>query len=274
MKKLKRVSLMVLLLLVTIVVAACGKQTAAAKTQTVKIGIIGSDEKIWKPVVQKLKKEHINLKLVTFTDYNQPNTALQQGQIDLNSYQHSYFLNNWNKAHHADLVSIGKTDIGPMRVYSNKITKLSQLKKGDKVAVPNDATNEGRALQLLANANLITLDNAKLPTKKDIKSNKSGIVIEELDATQTAHSLDDVTAAVINNGVAADANLNPKKAIATEKLTKQSEQWINIIVARKKDANNPTYKKVVKAFQTEATAKKIKQVYKGSTEEAWNLKLK
>src|SRR5699024_12033432 len=115
----------------------------------------------WKVVKKELKKQDINLKIVEFNDYNQPNTALVQGEVDINAYQHTDFLNSWNKAHHTDLVSIGKTVIQPMALYSHKITKLSQLKNGDKIAIPNDASNEARALQLLEYNGILKLDDSK-----------------------------------------------------------------------------------------------------------------
>src|SRR5699024_8340321 len=139
------------------------------KEKTVKIGITGSDDRVLKLVAKKVKKEGINLKVVEFSDYNQPNTALQQGEIDLNAFQTITFQNDWNKKHHTNIVSIGSTVIAPMALYSKKVTSLSEIKDGAKIAVPNDATNEGRALQLLESAGLIKLDSAKIPTLKDIK---------------------------------------------------------------------------------------------------------
>lgn len=270
MKKLRRVLLIVVAAFSLFALVGCGNNS---NEKTVKVGIMTSDDPIWKPIKKKLAKEGINLKLVEFNDFNQPNQALSQGELDINAFQHIYFLNNWNKTHHTDLVSIGTTVIAPLRVYSPKIKSINDLKDGDKVTIPNDATNEGRALQLLETAGLIQLKKAALPTVKDITKYNKKITITPLDAAQTAHSLNDATAAVVNNTIAASANLPNKEVIYKEKITKKSKEWLNVIATEKKNKDNATYKKVVKAYQSEANAKNIKKQYKGTTLPAWNLKL-
>jgi D-methionine transport system substrate-binding protein len=256
-----------------LVLAGCGSQKKAdSKTTTVRVGIVGSDKRVWQPIANRLKKQNINIKIVSFADYNKPNQALLDGDIDLNAFQHQYFLDNWNKTHKSNLKAIGKTVLAPLKVYSNKISNLKKLKKGDTVTVPNDPTNEGRALQLLETAGLITLDDAALPTTHDIKSNKLHLTVTAIDASQTARSLKSAQAAVVNSGVATDAGLKIKDSIYTEKITAKSKPWINIIVAKGSEKNNKVYKKIVKAFQTEATAKTIKKVYRGNEVPAWNYK--
>ncbi|WP_179394164.1 MetQ/NlpA family ABC transporter substrate-binding protein [Lacticaseibacillus absianus] len=261
-----------------LLLTGCGqakKGSDADKTTTVKIGIVGADQDIWNAVAKKVKKDGITIKIVQFQDYNQPNTALRDGDIDLNAFQHQYFLDNWNKEQNADLISIAKTVIAPAAVYSQKISSLKQLKKGDKISIPNDATNEGRALQLLEYAGLIKLnDKVALPTPRDITENKLSLDIQALDAAQLPASLPDVACSVVNSGVAVDAKLDPKKAIYREAITKKSIPWINIIAARKADKNNATYKKIVKAYQTDDIAKLIKKQYKGTEVTAWNIDLK
>ncbi|WP_434735157.1 MetQ/NlpA family ABC transporter substrate-binding protein [Companilactobacillus sp.] len=254
-----------------VVLTGCGN---SHNGNTVRVGINASDAPIWEVVKKKVKKEGINLKIVEFNDYNQPNMALAQGGLEMNAYQHTYFLDAWNKAHHTNLVPIGYSIIEPLAMYSHKVTKISQIKKGAKITIPNDTSNEARALQLLQSAGLITLKNKKLPSVKDVTSNKLHLKFITLDAAQTARSLDDVTAAVVNGNVAADAKFNPKTAVYREPITKKSKPWINIIVADNKEKNNKNYKKVVKAYQSKETAKEIKKVYGGNAVTAWNLKLK
>ncbi|WP_056968894.1 MetQ/NlpA family ABC transporter substrate-binding protein [Lacticaseibacillus thailandensis] len=274
MKK-KFVALTALVAALPVFLAACGSSSSSTKTTTVKLGVIGSDADVWKPVAKRLKKQHINLKLVEFTDYNKPNQALQDGDIDLNAFQTVQFLNNWNKAHKTNIVSVGKTYIGPVRLYSQKVKKLSQLKKGAKVAIANDQTNEARALELLQQAGLIKLKgNVTFPTVRDITSNKLGLKITPVDAAQTARSLTSVDAAVVNNDIALNAKLKPSSAIYVEKITKASKPFVNVVASTKKNRNNKVYKKVVKAYQTQATKKVIKKVYNGSTEAAWDLSFK
>ncbi|GEO66592.1 MetQ/NlpA family ABC transporter substrate-binding protein [Levilactobacillus spicheri] len=269
----KKFAWLFLLLIPLLIVAGCGK--SASSTKTVKVGIMGTDEKIWKPIKTKLAKQGINIKLVTFTDYNQPNAALTNHEVDLNSFQHTYFMNTWNKAHKTHIVAIANTYLAPLRLYSKKITKVSQIKKGDQITIPNDATNEGRALHLLESAGLIKVnDKVALPTPKNITQNKLNLKITPMDAAQTPRSLSDATAAVVNNEFAASAKLNAKKALFQEKVNKASKPYINIIAANKSDKNSATFKKIIKAYQTEATKKNIEKAYDGLSIPAWNLKLK
>ncbi|WP_125764542.1 MetQ/NlpA family ABC transporter substrate-binding protein [Companilactobacillus hulinensis] len=274
-KKIKGIFALLLTALSVFILAGCGNSASAdkGKVTTVKIGITGSDNRIWKAVDKKLAKDNIKIKLVEFSDYSQPNAALDQGQVDLNAFQTVYFMDNWNKTHHTNIVGIGDTAIAPMALYSKKITKLSELKEGDEIAVPNDATNEGRALDLLQSAGLIKLNSDKLPTKKSIIENKRNLKISELDAAQTARSLNDVTASVVNSGVASDAKLNPKKAVYVEKVTKASKPYVNVISANKKDKDNKVYKKIVKAYQSKDIAALYKKYYGDSEKPAWNYKI-
>lgn len=258
-----------------VLLAGCGKQGGAAvKTKNVTIGIVGADKTVWKAVQKQLDKQdaHIDLKIKEFGDYNQPNSSVEAGDINLNAFQHQFFLDNWNKSNKGNLVSIGKTVLAPLAVYSKKISSLKDLKKGDTVSIPNDPTNEGRALELLETAGFIKLKNTELPTPADIKSNKLDLKVKPLDAAQLPRTLADVDASVINSGIAVDAKLNPEKAIYREKITEKSKPWINIIVARKQDKDNKTYKTIVKAYQTKAVAKGIKKTYKSTEVPAWNYK--
>lgn len=254
------------------------KKTEAKKTVTV--GVVGQtnqDEKIWNQVKKTAKEKYgVTVKIKNFTDYNQPNKALQNGEIDLNSFQHKAFLNAWNKANKGTLVPIGNTVIAPIRLYSYKYKNINELPKNATIAVPNDASNESRALYVLKNAGLISFKKGtgKLATIADIEKNPKNLTIKELGAEQTARSLNDVDAAVVNNTYAIPAKLGDKQTIYTEPLNKDSEQWINVIVANKKDKDNEAYKAVVKSYQTDAVKKLIYKAYGNSEVTAWNLKLK
>lgn len=254
------------------------KKTEAKKTVTV--GVVGQtnqDEKIWDQVKKTAKEKYgVTVKVKSFTDYNQPNKALQEGEIDLNSFQHKAFLNAWNKANKGTLIPIGNTVIAPIRLYSYKYKNINELPKNATIAVPNDASNESRALYVLKNAGLISFKKGtgKLATIADIEKNPKNLTIKELGAEQTARSLNDVDAAVVNNTYAIPAKLGDKQTIYTEPLNKDSEQWINVIVANKKDKNNEAYKAVVKSYQTDAVKKLIHKAYGNSEVTAWNLKLK
>lgn len=250
-----------------------------AKQKEVTVGVVSlskQDEAIWKSVAKTTKEKYgITIKLKNFTDYNQPNKALANGDIDLNSFQHYAFLSEWNKANGNSLVSIGDTYIAPIRIYSKKYKKLSELPDGATIAVPNDASNESRALYVLKNAGLIKLKKGtKLATVADISSNPKNLKIKEVSAEQTARVIDDVDASIVNNTYAIPAKLGDKETIYTEPINKDSQQWINLIAVAKDKKNNQVYKDVVKAFQTKKTKQLIKKFYGTKQLAAWGLDLK
>ncbi|WP_303218292.1 MetQ/NlpA family ABC transporter substrate-binding protein, partial [Enterococcus asini] len=240
MKKLGKLLVAAAFLLLVTGCSNSAAQSAKDDTVTVKLGVVGDDTDVWDDVQKRLAKEDIKLEYVKFTDYNQPNDALAQGEIDLNAFQHQFFLDNYNKEHGTDLVSIGNTVNAPLGIYSDQLTSVADLKNGATVAIPNDVTNGGRALLLLQTAGLIEVDPDKgqTPTTSDITANKLDLKIEELDASQTARALADVDAAVINSGVAVDAGFTPTKdAIYLEPVDDKARPYVNIIVSRKEDAN-------------------------------------
>lgn len=270
--RIKGIFLIFITTLSLFILAGCGSNRSS-KEITVRVGITGDNDPALKKVAQIVKREGINLKIVEFSDYSQPNTALAQGEIDMNDFQTFTFQSDWNKKHKTNIVSIGTTVIAPMSLFSKKITSLNQLKKGDKIAIPNDVTNEGRALQLLESAGLIKLNGAKIPNLRDITENKRGLKISSLDAGQTAKSLDDVTAACVNSGVASDAKLNPKNAVYREKITAKSKPYVNILSTNAKDKNNKNYQKIVKAYHSKEVADVIKKSFHGYESPAWTYKI-
>ncbi|WP_459129015.1 MetQ/NlpA family ABC transporter substrate-binding protein [Guggenheimella bovis] len=262
-----------LLLAILLLLTSCGG-TKANEGTTLKVGVVGTNEKeIWDFVKEKVKKEGIDLEVVVFTEYSQPNRALKDGDLDLNAFQHYIFLNDFNAANGESLVAIGETFLSPLGAFSKKVKSLEELKKGDTVAIPNDPTNLGRALKLLESAGVIEVDPTKkeLPTVNDIVKNPLELKISELDAAQTPRVLDDVTVSIITGGIAVDSGLIPEKdAIYLEKLTKASKPYINVIVSRKDD-KRPEFDKIVKAFQADDTAKVITEASKGANIPIWKL---
>lgn len=244
--------------------------------RTITVGIMAGskqDDEIWNSVKKTAKdKYNITLQFKRFTDYNQPNKALQNGDVDLNAFQHKLFLEQWNKAHKTNIVSIGDTFITPIRVYSKQYKSVKEIPDGATIAVPNDASNESRALFALKNAGLFDLKKGtKLATVSSITKNTRNIKIKELAADQTARSLDDVDAAVINTNYAQAAGINYKSAIFVEPVNKDSKQWVNIIAAKGDQKNNKLYRDVVKAYQTEKTKQEIKKLYGSAEIPAWDL---
>lgn len=251
--------------------------TAHADSKTVTVGVVGTqDNGLWKEVAKTAKQKYgITIKQKVFTDYNQPNQAVASGDIDINAFQHYNFLNNWNKSNSNKVVALGKTYIAPINLYSNKVKSVKDIKKGATIAIPNDATNEGRALNLLKNAGLITLKKGvALPTTKDIKANKLNLKISAISADQTPSTLKSDDAAVINNNYAQAAKISANKSIFTEPVNKDSEQWINILAVNKGQQNKQVYKDVLKAYQTEQTKKYIKKTWGNTEIAAWDIKLK
>lgn len=271
----KNLGLLASLLLIGTVIAGCGKQEAAKKEKevVVKVGVVGEVNEPWEYVQKKIaKQENIRIELVKFSDYNAPNTALDNGDIDINAFQTEIFMDNVNKESGYENTSIGYTSMNPLGIYSKSYNGLKELQTGDKVAIPNDVSNEGRALLLLQTAGLIELnpEAGLLPTVKDITKNDLDLAVTTLDSNQTARALEDVDISVINNGMAVDAGLIPTEdALFLEPVNEDSTPYYNVISVRKADVENKTYQTVVKYFQTDGTAKVIKESSKGASVPIW-----
>ena len=264
--------------------AACGNSDKKAdNTTTVKIATVnrsGSEEARWDKVQELVEKDGIKLEFTEFTDYSQPNKATADGEVDLNAFQHYNFLNNWNKENGKDLVAIADTYISPIRLYSgkngeeNKYTKVEEIPDKGEIAIPNDATNESRALYLLQSAGLIKLDvsGTELATIANIKENPKNLKITELDASQTARSLTSVDAAVVNNTFVTEAKLDYKKALFKEQADENSKQWYNIIVAKSDWESSPkadAIKKIIAAYHTDEVKKVIEETSDGLDQPVW-----
>ena len=241
--------------------------SAEKGTTIVKIGVDSdSDDDIWDAVNTTLAKENakIKVKLVKM-DGTTINDATVKKEVDLNAFQHRAYLNDQIDQHGYKLDVFANTIIQPMNVYSDKIKSLDELKSGDTVAVPDNATNLGRALKVLESAGVITTDPAKgyLPTVSDITKNPKHIKIVQVDAYQIPRVLPDNTAGILNANVAVDAGLNPAKdSIYSVKINSEdvyNKPWTNIIVGRKGDESNPVYRKVVEAYGSTAVKKVIEK---------------
>ncbi|WP_199552541.1 MetQ/NlpA family ABC transporter substrate-binding protein [Streptomyces sp. N35] len=211
------------------------------------------------------KKKGLDLEVKEFTDYVLPNTALDEGSLDANLYQNAPFLDDFNKSKGTDLTSVTGVYLPPMGVYSKKTKDVSSLKDGAVVAVPNDTTNEGRALQLLASQGVIELekDAGTTASPADITKNPKKLVIKELEPAQLPRSLDDVDAAVINNNFALDAGLSPKDdSIHLESV--ENNPYVNILAVKKGDESDPRVKKLAELLTSPEVKQFIEDKYKGS----------
>ena len=259
--------------LLTLSLTACGSKpagdSAASEPVTVKLGVVGAIyEDLWKPAQEALKAENIDLELVQFSDYVTPNNALANNEIDLNAFQHRIYLQSEIESAGYEIETIGNTFIIPLNIYSQKISSVEELKDGDVVAIPDDLTNGGRALKVLEAAGLIKISDAAgfNPTLEDIETYNVGITIEELKANVIPSALPDVAAAVVNGNYALDFGLKTEEAIYKDSVLDVEEYW-NLIAARTADLSDPakveTYRKVVQAFQSEATEKVFNEDYGG-----------
>ncbi len=195
-----------------------------------------------------LAKEGYTLEIKEFTDYVQPNMALASKALDANFFQHVPYLENMNKEKGLNLAWVAKVHIEPLGLYSKKIKNLDELKSGDRVAVPNDPTNEARALRLLEAHKLISVKHGELVTVRDITANPKGIRFMELEAAQLPRTLQDVAASVINTNFAAAAKLVPAKdAIIIEG---KDSPYANVLVVRKDDVSKPAILALIKAVQS------------------------
>ncbi|MFD5630068.1 MetQ/NlpA family ABC transporter substrate-binding protein, partial [Streptomyces sp. NPDC127072] len=210
-------------------------------------------------------KAGLDLEIREFTDYVLPNTALQEGSLDANLYQNQPFLDDFNKSKGTDLVSVVKPYLPPMGVYSKKIGDVTELADGATVAVPNDVTNEGRALKLLASEGVITLKDGAgtAASPEDITANPKHLTFKELEPAQLPRSLDDVAAAVINNNYAQDAGLSP----ATDAILLESAKdnpYANLLAVKKGHEDDPRVVKLAELLTSPEVRKFIEDKYKGS----------
>lgn len=247
----------------------CGSQTSSSSdTQTIKLGVNDNDQRIWNYVKEELAKENITLEVISFADYVQPNIALSEGEIDINSFQTNIYFDQFISDHNLDLTGIGNTVFAPMGIYSDKLQTPLDVTDGGKVAIPNDVTNGGRALLLLEEAGLIEINDAAglIPTLKDITANPKNLSIIEVAANQIPRSLPDLDLAVINNGVAVDAKLSPlDDSIYIESTdTENAVNYYNIFAVKTSDKDDPALNRLVEIYQSEEVKELINEVYGGS----------
>jgi len=248
--------------------------TAPTERVKVKLGVVGEMySELWTPAIAELAKEGIDVELVSFADYSIPNEALNNGDIDLNGFQHYAYLNNEVDTKGYDITAIGETILAAMCVYSDKISDLSELKDKDKIAIPNDAVNLGRALSVLQGAGVIKLREVEgSPEITDIIDNPKNIELVQVDASQIPALLPDVAAGVINGNYAVDFGFKPlEDSIFYDDLKFYTDRrFVNIVAARTADKDNAVYKRVIEVFRSEATEKVLKEKFEGAFLAAWN----
>ena len=268
----KIIALLAAILILTVLVAGCGDKKAAApatpagdKKVVLKVGATPVPHaEILKVIQPILAKDGVELKIVEFTDYVRPNVALAEKELDANFFQHLPYLQQFAADRKLDLVSLIAVHIEPMGVYSKKIKSVNEVPNGGIVAIPNDPTNGGRALSILAQAGLIKMKDGVgvKGTVKDVTDNPKKLVFKELEAPQLPRSLDDVALAVINSNYALEAKLNPTKDALF--IEKKDSPYANILAIRKGDEKRPELVKLAKALTSPDVKKFIEDKYKGA----------
>lgn len=254
-----------ILFFLVLIISCVGSQALLASAVVLKVGASPTPHaEILAQIKPLLSKEGIDLQIIEFQDYVQPNLALAEGELNANFFQHVPYLTEFSRDHKLDLTYIAKVHIEPMGIYSKKIKSLKELGNKATVAIPNDPTNGGRALLLLQNAKLITLrkDAGLSATELDIVKNPKGLQVKPLEAAQLPRTLADVDIAVINTNYALPANLIPAKDALF--IENSNSPYANILAVRAKDKNNPALKKLAQALTSKTVKDFILNQYKGS----------
>ena len=251
--------------------AGLAHSAAVQATETIKLGVMGGDEEEIAEVAQKVAaRDGLDIQLVTFSDYTIPNEALEHGDLDANAFQHKPYLDAQIAARGYHIVPIGYTIVEPIALYSSKVKSIDALPAGAVIGIPNDPSNGGRALNLLAAHGLIKLkDGIGLnPTVLDIAGNPKNVTIKEIDAAQLPKFLPDLDAAIINTNYAIGAGLSPQKdALIQESRT--NNPYGNFIAVRAADKDKPVFKKLVAAYQSKEVSDFLAAKFKGAILPAW-----
>lgn len=260
----KKILSLILTAALALTVASCGK----SNENTVTVAATSAPHaEILEQCKPLLKEKGYELDIKVVDDYITPNTATEDGEVDANYFQHIQYLNDFNENNGTHLVNVANIHYEPFGVYSNSITSLSNLKDGDSVAVPNDPTNEARALLLLAENGVIKLaDGVGInATKKDIVENPKNIEINEMEAALLPSVLDEVTCAVINGNYAIAAGLDIANAIATENSESTAiQEYVNVLVVKEGNEELPKIKALIEVLTSDEIADYINSNYDGA----------
>ncbi|WEV53558.1 MetQ/NlpA family ABC transporter substrate-binding protein [Bifidobacterium sp. ESL0704] len=244
-------------------------QAKGSPSNPVKIGVVGVTNPEWPIFKSEAQKQGIYVDLVDFQDYTSENPALDAGNLDLNEFQHILYLANYDMKNHKDLQPIGGVAVYPLGIYSSKYKDIKDIPAGTTVPVPNDETNQARALGVLKSAGLIKLKHrwTAFTTPADIDSVASKVKVTPLKAEQVANSLKDpqVSAGVVNNDYVKDAGLKATDAIYQDDAeSKEARPYINIFASRAADVSNPTYLKLIKIFHSKKVSAGVMKKSDGS----------
>lgn len=234
-----------------------------ADKTAIKLGVIEGDElEVWQTAIRYAKQhEGLDITLVPFSEYILPNEALNSGELDANAFQHKAYLDAQIASRGYKISIAGDTSLYPMSVYSRQVKNLADLPAGATIGIPDDPSNEGRALRLLAEKGLITLDdpNNILVTPINIKNNPKNFRFQEMDAGILGRAINDMGAVVVTNSWVTASGLNPEDLITQE--SPENNPYVNFIAVRSADIDKPWVKKLVASFQNEEVYQAIERVF-------------
>ncbi|TBD34685.1 MetQ/NlpA family lipoprotein [Rhizobium ruizarguesonis] len=236
-----------------------------AEDKSIKVGIMaGEEEDIWRVVASEAAKKGLKIETITFNDYTQPNEALERGELDANAFQHQPYLDNQIKQHGYHIVRVGYTGVWPIGLYTKKYKSVAEIPEGVVIGVPNDPSNEGRALRVLQSEGLIKLKDGTgiLATVADVTDNPKKIEIKELDAGIVGRSIDDLDAGIVNTDWALKSGLSPAERIAQEPIA--DNPYRNFIAVKDENKDADWVKTLVSSYQNETVKAEFDKVYKGT----------
>ncbi|WP_416066904.1 MetQ/NlpA family lipoprotein [Rhizobium sp. ZK1] len=250
---------------VAALIAFAAPAPSFAEDKSIKVGIMsGEDEDVWRVVTSEAAKKGLKIETITFNDYTQPNEALERGEIDANAFQHQPYLDNQIKQNGYHIVRVGYTGVWPIGLYSKKHKSVAELPEGAVIGVPNDPSNEGRALRVLQNEGLIKLKDGTgiLATIADVAENPKNIEIKELDAGIVGRSIDDLDAGVVNTDWALKSGLSPAERVAQEPIA--DNPYRNFIAVKEENKDADWVKTLVSSYQNDTVKAEFDKVYQGT----------
>lgn len=236
-----------------------------AADKLIKVGIMaGEEEDIWRVVTTEAAKKGLKIETITFNDYTQPNEALERGELDANAFQHQPYLDNQIKQHGYHITRVGYTGVWPIGLYTKKYKSVAEIPEGAVIGVPNDPSNEGRALRVLQSEGLIKLKDGTgiLATVADVTDNPKKIDIKELDAGIVGRSIDDLDAGVVNTDWALKSGLSPAECIAQEPIA--DNPYRNFIAVKDDNKDADWVKTLTSSYQNDTVKAEFDKVYKGT----------
>lgn len=257
-------------LTLAVLITSCGGADKNESKEALKLGVVGERNVEYEDAIKRYEKDTgKKIELVRFNDYNQPNDALKDGDIDLSSFATYIFIEDYNKNQNADFTYLADTIISPMGVYSQKIKDTGEIPEGGKIAIPVEVSNNSRALYILESAGVIKIKEGSgdFITLDDIAENPKNIEFVELPADQVSRALEDVDAALINSDMAMEAGLSPTEdsIFLEDPENERVKNFINVIAVKENNKDNEDIKNFIENYYlTDETKKVIEDEYKGA----------